>query len=74
MGDVMARLTARIDGVVYELQEPDGTTAGDLAEKWARFVKEDRQTYLSTGAMTPKRVWVNWGRVTSFEVSEVDAY
>jgi hypothetical protein len=32
------------------------------------------QTYLSTDMLMRKRVWVNWGKVTSFEVSEADAY
>jgi hypothetical protein len=70
----MANLTARIDGVTYELLESDGTSASNLAEKWAAFVKEGRQTYLMTDPRRRTKVWVNWNRVTSFEVSEVDAY
>jgi hypothetical protein len=70
----MANLTVRIDGVKYELLESEGTSASDLAEKWAQFVREGRQTYLMTDFRMRTRVWVNWARVTSFEVSELDPY
>lgn len=68
----MAKLVARIDGVTYDLRESEGTSAGELAEKWVRFARDGRQTWLVTDLR--RRVWVDWSRVTSFEVSEADAY
>jgi hypothetical protein len=68
----MAKLTARIDGVVYELSDSEGTDLRAVAEKWAQFAKQGTWTWLITDART--RVWVNWARVTSFEVSEASPY
>lgn len=68
----MGMLRARINGVAYDLRETAGTSPSDLAEKWARFAGEGRQTWLMTDPRT--RVWVDWAKVVTFEVSEIDAY
>jgi len=68
----MAKLTARINGVAYDLREAEGTDARNLAEKWAGFAKQGMQTWLNTEPRM--RVWVDWAKVVTFEVSEALPY
>jgi hypothetical protein len=68
----MANLTVRINGVIYQVQEADSTTASQLADKWAQFVRDERQTWLTTDLHT--RVWVDWSKVVTFQVTGDAAY
>jgi hypothetical protein len=44
------------------------------AGMWARFTGDGAQAWLMIVPRRRPRVWVGWGKVTSFEVSEAGAW